>query len=42
MGELVEAVPAGTSGFTIMRVLSTSPNAYLNPELQPGREIKLF
>lgn len=42
MGELVEAIPVGTGGFTISRVLSTSPSAYLNPKLQPGREIKSF
>ena len=39
MGEMVEVVPNGNMGYTIARVLSTSPKAYLNPELQPGKEI---
>ncbi len=43
MGEMVEAVPNGKSGgLMIIRVLSTSPTAYLKSELQPGREIRFF
>lgn len=41
MGEMIEAVPTGNMSYTIMRVLSTSPKAYLRPELQPGKEVRL-
>lgn len=41
MGELVEAVPIGEMSYTIKRIISTSPKAYLNSWLQPGKEIKL-
>ena len=42
MGELVEAVSDGDAGYTINRIISTSPKAYLNPELQPGSKILSF
>lgn len=41
MGQLVEAIPSAGMSYTITRVLSTSPKAYLNPMLQPGKEIRL-
>lgn len=41
MGEMIEAVPAGNMSYTITRVISTSPKAYLRPELQPGKEVRL-
>lgn len=40
-GELVEVVAVKEMSYKITRVLSTSPKAYLNPELQPGRIIKV-
>lgn len=39
MGELVEAVADGNTGYIINRIISTSLEAYLNPELQPGTRI---
>lgn len=41
LGESVEVLPTMQGGFVISRLLSTSPKAYLNPNLQPGMEIKL-
>lgn len=38
-GQRVEAVSCRKNKYVIKRVLSTSPEAYLNPELQPGREV---
>jgi len=40
MGQKVEAVSLSNSQFVISRVLSTSPQVYLNPKLQPGTIIR--
>ena len=41
MGELVEAISDGNEGYLVNRIISTSPAAFLNPELQPGVKIPL-
>lgn len=39
MGEKVIVSPNENDGFVINRVISTSPQAYLNAKLQPGTTI---
>lgn len=41
MGERIQAIPLSNGEYIIERILSTSPKAYLNPALQPGKIIKL-
>lgn len=41
MGEKVQISPLKNNRYTIVRVLSTSPKAYLKPGLQPGTIISL-
>ncbi len=37
----LEVKPAGESNYKINRIISTNPNDYLHPQLQPGMEFKL-
>lgn len=39
LGEKVQVMPAGNNNFIICRIISTSPKAFLNPQLQPGTVI---
>ncbi|HOV27857.1 MAG TPA: YlzJ-like family protein [Pseudobacteroides sp.] len=39
MGEKVQVYKNSNNKYVIGRILSTSLSAYLNPKLQPGREI---
>lgn len=41
LGELVQVMPVSNSQYAIQRVISTSPRAYLNPKLQPGKIIHI-
>ncbi|NLO81840.1 MAG: hypothetical protein GX094_02100 [Clostridiales bacterium] len=42
MGKMkLEVVHLGTGLYRINRIISTNPFDYLNPQLQPGKEIKL-
>ena len=36
LGEKVIAMPFENNQYKIQRIISTSPQAYLNPKLQPG------
>lgn len=40
LGETVVAQKNGDNNYVICRVISTSPHVYLNPQLQPGMQIK--
>lgn len=40
MGEKVQVSPLTNNQMVIKRVISTSPKAYLNPNLQPGTIIR--
>lgn len=39
LGEKVLVSPMTNNQFVISRLISTSPKAFLNPELQPGKVI---
>ncbi len=41
-GEKVEARELGNNRYVIERLISTSPKAFLNPDLQPGTVIENF
>jgi hypothetical protein len=36
LGQIVQVVPALENKFQLVRVISTDPSVYLNPEFQPG------
>lgn len=40
LGEKVEVIPLENNRYTINRIISTLPRAYLNPKLQPGTIIE--
>jgi hypothetical protein len=39
-GERVQVMQAAGNCYTIMRLLSTNPSAFLDPELQPGKLVQ--
>lgn len=36
LGEKIQVAEAGSNQYRIIKIISTSPKAYLNPSLQPG------
>jgi len=39
LGEKIQVARHGNNSYKIVRIIGTSPQAFLNPELQPGKII---